>query len=144
MPEGATPGGLSVADVELSYSAMGDTKRLSDTSHVSVRITGKAEDEQASLNKDVMGEITTQLANEVHEEAVQLRDKGQIGEAKKLLEGYAVQLDEQSASSGIAPAAPLARQFRDDASKLENEGEWNRTRKAMKAYEYKNKTQQSY
>ncbi len=144
VPRGASAGDLSVADVELSYSAFGETKRSTDRSQVSVRITPKAEDEQASLNPAVMGEITTQLANEVHEEAVRMRDIGQVDEAKKLLNGYATQLDQQAASSGVAAAAPIAKQFRSDADKLGDEANWNKTRKAMKASEHKTKTMQSY
>ncbi len=144
VPAGAEAGDLSVADVELSYSAFGEAKRLTDRSQVSVRITPKAADEQASLNKAVMGEITTQLANEVHEEAVQLRDKGQVEDAKKLLNGYAEQLDQQAASSGVAAAAPIAKQFRSDAGKLDDEANWNKNRKAMKAGEHKTKTMQAY
>lgn len=144
VPRGASAGDLSVADVELSYSAFGETKRSTDRSQVSVRITSKAEDEQASLNPAVMGEITAQLANEVHEEAVRMRDIGQVDEAKKLLNGYATQLDQQAASSGVAAAAPIAKQFRSDADKLGDEANWNKTRKAMKASEHKTKTMQSY
>ncbi len=144
VPPGASAGDLSVADVELSYSAMGETKRITDHSQVSVRITPKIEDEQASLNKAVMGDITTQLANEVHEQAVELRDKGQVEDAKKLLNGYATQLDQQAASSGVAAAAPIAKQFRADAGKLDDEADWNKNRKAMKASEHKTKTMQSY
>ena len=144
VPAGASVGDLSVADVELSYSAMGETTRITDRSQVSVRITPKAEDEQASLNPAVMGEITTQLANEVHEEAVRMRDNGQVDQAKKLLNGYAKELDLQGASNGIAAAAPIAKQFRSDAGKLDNEADWNKNRKAMKASEHKTKTMQSY
>jgi Ca-activated chloride channel homolog len=146
VPKGASVGDLSVADVELSYSAMGETKRITDRSHVSVRITPKAEDEHASLNPAVMGDITTQLANEVHEKAVDLRDKGQVDEAKKLLNGYAKELDQQAASgkTAAAAAAPIAKQFRADADKLEDEAEWNKNRKVMRAQEYKSKTMQSY
>ena len=144
VPQGATAGDLSVADVELSYSAQGETRRVTDTSRVSVRITPKADEELASLNKAVMGDITTQLANEVHEEAVTMRDKGRIDDAKKLLNGYAKQLDQQAQSLGIAPAAPIAEQFRADAQKLDSQADWNRNRKAMKASEHKTKTQQSY
>ena len=123
---------------------MGETQRITDRSQVSVRITPKAEDEQASLNKAVMGDITTQLANEVHEEAVQLRDKGKVEDAKKLLNGYAQELDQQAASSGVAAAAPIAEQFRADAGKLDDEANWNKNRKVMKATEHKTKTMQSY
>lgn len=143
VPEGAKAGDLSVADVEVTYTGVGGGSRATEKAHVSARITDRAEDEQASLNKDVMGDISTQLANEVHEKAVQLRDKGDVDAAKQLLEGYASDLDSQAAT-GIAPAAPMAQQFRNDAESLASDQNWNRTRKAMKAYEYKNSTQQSY
>lgn len=73
-----------------------------------------------------------------------MRDKGRIDDAKKLLNGYAKQLDQQAQSLGIAPAAPIAEQFRADAQKLDSQADWNRNRKAMKASEHKTKTQQSY
>ena len=144
VPQGAQPGDMDVADVDLSYSENGAKERSTDKSRVSIRVTGRPADEQASLDKSVMGDITTQLANEVHEEAVKLRDAGNLKDAKQMLDGYAAKLDEQAASMGIAPAAPIAKQFREDAEKLGDEADWNRTRKAMKAYQHKNKTMQSY
>ena len=145
VPAGVKAGDLTVADVEVTYAGAGTgNSRGSEKAHVTARITDKPSEEQASLNKAVMGDISTQLANEVHEQAVIMRDAGKIDEAKTLLGGYAEELDKQAASSGIAAAAPIAQQFRDDAKKLESDGEWNRTRKAMKAYEHKNKVQQAY
>jgi Ca-activated chloride channel family protein len=143
VPEGAKPGDVPVADIEVSYNGAGGVPRISERTKVSLRLTNEPK-EEASLNKEVMGDISIQLANEVHEQAVQLRDSGQIDAAKKLLQGYAQQLDAQAANLSIAGAAPMAEQFRSDADKLDSETDWNRTRKAMKAYEYRNKTQQSY
>lgn len=144
VPASVATGDVSVADIELSYRGMGGQSRESVRTKVTARITEKAAEEQASLNKEAMGDISTQLANEVHEEAIQLRDEGKVEDAKKLLNGYAASLESFGASSGVAAAAPIAKQFREDAEMLDSDADWNRTRKSMRAYEHKNKVQQSY
>jgi Ca-activated chloride channel homolog len=141
--DGVTLGERDVAEVAVSYAGMGAAKVETVNATARVRVTDKIDDERASLNGRVMGDITTQLANEVHEEATRLRDEGKIAEAKKVLGSYASALTEQAAS-GIAAAAPIAKQFSEDSAKMESDGEWNKTRKAMRAFQYKNKVQQSY
>jgi Ca-activated chloride channel homolog len=89
VPESAKPGDTPVADIEVSYDGSNSAQRIIDRTKVSARLTDQPKDEQASLNKTVMGDISVQLANEVHEQAVRLRDSGQIDAAKKLLQGYA-------------------------------------------------------
>jgi Ca-activated chloride channel homolog len=143
VPDDASPGELPVADISVRYLGMGDGKSATLNTTLSVRITDQPEEQKASINKGVMGDVTTQLATGVQEEAVKLRDAGRVKEAKDMLGKYAAELDVQAATTGI-PAAPLAEALRADSAKLDDEGNWNSTRKAMRASQHKARNMQSY
>ncbi len=144
VPNDAALGDLAAAEVTVNYVGMSDQKAGRLTSSINVRITDQDDEQKASLNKKVMGDVSTQLATAVQEEAVKLRDAGNVKDAKALLNRYASELDAQASSAGIAAAAPLAKELRADSEQLEDEANWNRNRKAMRAKQYKNKVQQSY
>ena len=100
-----------------------------------------------------MSEITTQIATERSEQAVELRDKGDLDGAKKLLQENAAILSNSRASlaAGEAPASPAAlkelekleRDSKVAADNLDNDN-WGKTRKAMRYEQHKAKQRQSY
>jgi Ca-activated chloride channel homolog len=142
--DGVALGDLPLAEVSVDYTGMGDQKAGRQSASVTIRITDSEPEQKASLDKTIAGDVVTQLATAVQDEAVELRDAGKIGDAKKLLEGYAKELDAQAATSGVSAAAPLAESLRADSSTLDDEENWNRNRKSMRAKAHKNKVQQSY
>ncbi len=74
-----------IATVTVSYHNMetGVTDRLA--SRLQARFVASREQVEAAVNREVAVDAVQQIANERSREAVRLRDKGQISQAKKLL-----------------------------------------------------------
>jgi Ca-activated chloride channel family protein len=139
-------GEASAATVEVNYTDLKSKSRRSITGDAKLKFSSSDDEIEAGLNKIVHAAVTTQIATERSEKAVSLRDSGNIKEAKKLLEENAAYLAEEAESLPPAAAAPLqdlSKRNMTDAENL-NDGDWDRTRKGMRAHQYKNKVQQSY
>jgi Ca-activated chloride channel family protein len=140
---------MELADVDVSYLNMlsKSTERMNRVVNVSF-----SDSEQAvarATDKNAMVSAVQQVANETSKNAVRLRDAGKISEAKKLLEDNTTYLKEQSVNLG-SPAAPapalqqMESNARAQAAKIESQdsAEWNLSRKALKADQYKLEKQQ--
>ena len=146
-------GAADVADVRVTYSDLDSGKSGTAEARPSVRFSSDAKAVEASLNKPVMSQVTQQIATENSEQAVDLRDKGDIAGARKVLEDNVQYLKKsrETYSGGAAPAAPksvgalseLEKQSEEAASNLEG-GSWDRTRKMMRYDQHKAKVQQAY
>ena len=100
-----------------------------------------------------MSQVTRQIATEQSEKAVELRDKGDIAGARKVLEDNVQYLKKSrdTYASGAAPAATasvgelsdLEKKNEEAANSLEG-GAWDRTRKMMRYDQHKAKVQQAY
>ena len=156
VPAGAAPGDMSVADVEMEYFDLDTNAKATSQASVRAKITSDEKEAEASLNKSVMSQVTEQVATENSERSVELRDKGDIEGAKKMLQDNAAYLGRQkgslSTSSVASPAAPTAsiqkleeleKRSNEAANSLEGE-DWDRTRKAMRYDQHKSKVQQKY
>ncbi len=147
VPEGATVGEADVADVRLSYLGKGETTPTEASAGIKVRVTEKTEEANASINEPVMTDVAVQVSNERNEQAVELRDKGDVKAAKKLLEENAAYLKDAAGRLGGAAAGVLngvAASAESQAAALDDEAQWGKTRKAMRADQHKTKSQQSY
>jgi len=91
-----------------------------------------------------MAAVATQTAVERNEQAVSLRDKGRVDEARKVLQKNAAYLDREAKRLGAASLSKMKEKALQDAGNLAKPGEWNRTRKSMRRDQYRSKTQQSY
>ena len=109
---------------------------------------------EESLNKPVMSQVTQQIATENSEQAVDLRDKGDIAGARKVLGGEREYLKKSrdSYATRRLPRHPPRRSGRpldlesraeEAANNLEG-GSWDRTRKMMRHDQHKAKVQQAY
>jgi Ca-activated chloride channel family protein len=139
-------GEASAATVEVNYTDLKSKSRRSISGDAKLKFSNSDDELEAGLNKTVHAAVTTQIATERSEKAVNLRDSGKIEEARKLLEENAAYLAEEAESLPPAAAAPLqdlSKRNLTDAENL-NDGDWGRTRKLMRAHQYKNKVQQSY
>jgi len=142
-----------VAAISVTYIDMERGTAGSDTATVKARLTDDAEEAKGSINKAVMSQVTEQVATEASEEAVALRDKGDVAGARKLLEDNASYLNSQKSALGTgaaaAPAASISKldkleqKTREAANNLDAEN-WERTRKVMRHDQHKSKVQQSY
>lgn len=115
-----------------------------------VRYTDDAQDADRSRNADVVAETVKAQANEAREQAVQLRDAGKKAEAQQVLQQSvdSVRAFVNSPLAGSAAAAPALKSMGDDlqveSDSVASEGDWNATRKDMKAKAYGTRNGQSY
>jgi Ca-activated chloride channel family protein len=146
-------GAADVADVRVTYTDLDSGKTGEVGAKPTVRFSSNAKEIEDGLNKPVMSQVTQQIATENSEQAVELRDKGDIDGARKVLEENVQYLKKsrEAYASGAAPAAPasvgalsdLEKQSEAAASSLDA-GSWDRTRKMMRYDQHKAKVQQAY
>ena len=152
-PEGKAVSAHDVADVNVRYLDLDSGKREARKSKVQAGYSPDESKVKASVNKSVMSQVTAQVATETSERAVELRDKGDIKGARRLLQENAAYLKKkrQDLGSGVGAAAPaslgvldsLEKESAEAASNLDDSN-WQRQRKAMRYQQHKSKRQQSY
>jgi Ca-activated chloride channel family protein len=152
-PKGEAAGDRDVAEVGVEYLDLDGNQRKKADANVRVQLKDDAKAAEASINKQVMSQVTEQVATENSEKAVELRDKGDVAGAKKALEENALFLKDQRSvlGSGVAAAAPasvealkkLEESSREAANNLDNDN-WDKTRKVMRSDQHKSKVQQAY
>ncbi len=148
-----TPGNAEVASVSVNYLDLASGSRRQTEARATGRFSGSAEEIEKSVNKAVMTQVTTQIAIETSEKAVELRDKGDISGARKLLEGNAAYLKNARGLYGSGPgaASPAAVKELHELEKKQTKAAnnldayaWDKTRKSMRYDQHKSKMQQSY
>jgi Ca-activated chloride channel family protein len=139
-------GSAEAAKVQVNYTDLATKQRTSIDRRAELRFSGEQAEVKAGVNKDVMAAVATQIATERNEQAVSLRDSGKTEEAKKMLRENADYLKQQAEQLPTASAAPLRELSRKNSTDAENLSgqDWERTRKSMRAQQYKDKTQQRY
>jgi Ca-activated chloride channel family protein len=153
-PDKQAAGNADIADVRVDYIDLDrDAKPARAEVRPSVRFSANAKEVEDGLNKSVMSQVTAQIATEQSEKAVELRDKGDIAGARKVLEDNATYIkgayEQYGTGAAAAPTASigtlnqLEKQSREAASNLDA-GSWNRTRKSMRYDQHKAKVQQAY
>ena len=145
VPEGLPVGDADVAEVEVRYEGLVSRTEGRLSARVKARITDKAEEAEATLNKPVMADVAVQIATERNEEAVSLRDKGDIAGAKKVLEENAAYLKDAAGAFASPALGSLSSENERQAAEIDGDDDtWNVTRKAMRAGQHNAKVQQSY
>lgn len=152
-PEVRKAGEAEVANVKVSYLELGSGDRRQAETRAAGRYSESADEVEKSINKAVMSQVSTQVATETSEKAVELRDKGDIAGARKLLEGNAAYLKNArdlygSGEGAASPAAvkelqELEMKQSEAASNLDAQA-WEKTRKSMRYDQHKSKMQQKY
>ncbi len=152
-PEVRTPGDAEVASVEVNYLDLNSGDRRRAEARAKGHFSASAEEAEKSVNKAVMSQVSTQIATEASERAVELRDKGDITGARKLLEGNATYLKNarELYGSGAGAASPSMVKELQELEKKQNEAAnnldahaWEKTRKSMRYDQHKSKMQQKY
>jgi Ca-activated chloride channel family protein len=153
-PEGRSVGAADVADIKVSYVDLDKGAAPAEArARPSVRFSDNKKEIDDGLNKPVMSQVTAQIATEQSEKAVELRDKGDVAGARKVLEDNATYINEAAGryASGVAPAptasigalGELEKKSREAANSLDSDN-WDRTRKTMRYDQHKAKVQQAY
>jgi Ca-activated chloride channel homolog len=132
-----------VASVEVSYLNMGTHVQDRITSSCSVRFSEVASEIEKSLNKDVMVQAVRHTAAERTEDAVRLRDAGNLAEARRLLLDNAAML-KQKAQSLASPVLDKDSLSNEQSAENLDESKWNKQRKTMESANWSLDSQQSY
>lgn len=152
-PDKAANSDVQVASVSVNYLDMTSGSRAAKKAEVTARLSENEDDVKASINKPVMAQVTTQIATERSEEAVSLRDKGDITGARQLLKDNAAYIKKSrevysdgagAVSSASAQALTELEEQNVEAAENLDEERWNRTRKALRHNQHKSKVQQAY
>jgi len=139
----AIAGQADLASVEIAYTSMRSNERQSVSGRVAAKFSTSKDEVKASTDKDVMTAVTTQIATINSEEAVKRRDSGDTKGARKILEDNASYLRKKAKQYNAPGLLRMGRESSDTASKL-SESEWTRSRKTLRARQYKQKNQQRY
>lgn len=152
-PDVRKAGEADIAEVSVDYLDLQSGQRIQSRATAKGRYSDDASEAEASVNKPVMSQVAAQVATETSEKAVELRDKGDISGARKLLESNATYLksarDTYGAGAGAAPATvvkelqELEKKQSEAASSLDAAA-WEKTRKSMRYDQHKSKMQQQY
>lgn len=152
-PSGGKAGEADVADVKVEYLDLDNGARSEKQASVRARLSDDQKDVEGSINKGVLAQVTAQIATEQNEKAVELRDKGDVSGARKMLQDNALYIKESretyAAGASAAPALSLdvlsdLESKNEEASKNLDGEQWNKTRKAMRYDQHKAKAQQKY
>ncbi len=152
-PETRTPGEAEVASISVDYLDLASGSRKQENAQATGRFSASADEVEKSVNKPVMTQVTTQIATERSEKAVEMRDKGEVAAARKLLEGNAVYLKnarEMYGSGRGAASAQAVGALKELEAKQATAAEnldakaWERTRKSMRYDQHKSKMQHQY
>ena len=152
-PDVRTPGDAEIAAIAVDYLDLASGQRQRSEARAKGRFSTSEKDAEASLDKSVMSQVAAQVATETSEKAVEMRDKGDVAGAKKLLEGNASYLKDARGryglGSGAAPSAAIGKL--EALEKKQNEAagnldadKWDKTRKSMRQDQHKSKVQQTY
>jgi Ca-activated chloride channel homolog len=147
VPKNKARSSTELAKVNASYVDPRTKQRQSLSGSAQVQFSASKDEVKRSINAEVLGSVTRQIATERNEKAVKLRDEGKVEEAKRELKSNAEYLKQQADTLGAAPAAAplraLSQKNEQDAGSVSG-GEWNKTRKVMRYRQYQDKTQQKY
>lgn len=146
LDEAYEEGDRNYANVKVDYRSMKKKSRESLSVETKINFTKSKERAEKTINKKVMSSVVEQIATEKNEQAVKLRDKGDIKRARAMLKSNADYLSKKAQSLGGDYANTLndlAKKNKVDSENLSRD-KWNASRKQMKARAYRQKTQQSY
>jgi Ca-activated chloride channel family protein len=153
-PQGRSEGAAEIADIRVDYIDLDkDAKPARVEARPAVRFSRSEKEVEDGLNKAVMSQVAAQIATETSEKAVELRDKGDIDGARKVLEDNATYIkrsyEQYGSGAAAAPTASIGALNELETQNLKaaenlDADNWNRTRKSMRHDQHKAKVQQSY
>lgn len=133
-----------LAAVDVSYENLRSHKKDTISGNTKIAFSSSREKIKKSTNIAVMEKAVEQVAAENNRQAIQLRDKGQVHEAKKVLNQTAEYLKDKASAYNSDSIKKLEQENRQDAEEIDDESRWNTKRKDLKARIYKRSKQQSY
>ncbi len=147
VPEGAADQTRDLASVTVSYQNMANRQQENVRDKVSVSYSSSSDEVARSRNRAVVTTATKQVANEMSKQALELRDEGKREEAQSLLNSSADFVRAQGAMLGGEEKEQLEAfsvEVESEADAITLDEEWDKTRKAIRAKQHRQDTQQNY
>jgi len=135
---------MDVADVTIDYADMKSKKSDQLSGRTGVEFTRSEETVERSVDKETVIDAVKQISAEVSEEAIMLRDEGRIDEAQALLQENTEYLFGAAAALESEELLLLGDINLIDTEAIDDDDEWNASRKRMKASTYEIQSQQDY
>ena len=135
---------MNIADVTINYADMKSKKSDQLSGRTSVEFTRSEETVEESVDKETVIDAVKQISAQVSEEAIKLRDEGKVEEAQVLLLENTEYLYGAAAAMESEELYLLGDVNSYDMEAIEDDAEWNASRKRMKASTYEIQSQQSY
>ncbi len=137
-----------IAEVGVDYMDLAAGARQSERLVVEAARSAAADEIEASAKTTILAKVTEQKANIATEEAVRLRDAGDIEAARKMLEQNAATISrfsQRNALSGASADRLVEMKKRsEEAARALAADDWAKTRKSMRYEQHKAKRQQTY
>jgi Ca-activated chloride channel family protein len=133
----------TLATVSATYGNLGSRVSESLAGDVAVTFTSDRLAVERATDQGVMISAVEHIANERNALAVSLRDKGDVQQARQLLQQNAAWLDDNHTRYKAPSLERLKNDNEEDAQNLEGEN-WNRQRKTMRKKQLKLELQQMY
>ncbi len=135
---------LDFADVAVGLTgARGDRARLSLSGHASLTFTASSAEAKRSERKDVMVAVVEQVANDNNKRALELRDRGDIAQARAVLNSNALYLNSNAMELESTELEKQSQRNKEAAENLD-EANWAKNRKKMREDQHRTDTQQAY
>lgn len=132
----------AIATVSVEYMNMATETKDTLSSSVEVKFTDSKELAEKEVNKEVLGACVIQIANERSRSATELRDLGEVEEARKLLKFNADYLGANYRALGLPALDARCKDNEIQAEQLDSKN-WAVNRKAMRQQQYLDATQQN-
>jgi Ca-activated chloride channel family protein len=135
---------ITLADVLLRYDNMLTKRQDLLSGGIQVGFTASRQQVEENVNRPAMESAILQIATERSEEAIDLRDKGLVQEAQEVMRANSEFLQENAAVLESEELAGYGASMAAGAEAIEDDEEWNATRKQMIDDQHEKRSQQSY
>lgn len=135
---------VDVAQVRVSYNNMETNRTENLSGSARVEFTRSQTVVEETKDRGTLVEAAKQIAADISEAAIRLRDEGRVEEAQQLLKQGSAFLKEEAEELESGELEAMSQASSADAEVLDDEKSWNSNRKRMKAETYEVQNQQSY
>ncbi len=146
-PAGGDGAQLYLADVEVFYTNLVTKKKEQLRGQVQISYSDSADKAKRSINKAVMVSTSEQIGADMDDQALEMKDKGDIKAAGAILRKKADYLASQAKkydSKRLQSQSMSTRKMEQAVAAPAASATWNKARKAIRADQYSIKNQQSY
>jgi Ca-activated chloride channel homolog len=133
---------MDIADVTINYADMKSKRSDQLSGRTAVEFTKSEETVEKSVDKETVIDAIKQISAEISEEAITLRDEGKVEEAQALLQENTDYLYGAASAMESEELFLLGDVNSFDMEAIEDDAEWNESRKRMKASSFEIQNQQ--